>query len=163
MSISAELPQIKIQATISGKTEQNSVDLLFSVIKSIQGSCIHEPGYLTKNLVLESSKKEGVFLAVTNLGLLSTFRVICKKCNRELRYFIGHICPVCLVAMEKIKGPCEIGMFNRCEYLPGCPDVGKGDPFFSVVMSKCPKCGLSVVWDKFSCAFDYQHPTLGND
>lgn len=163
MSTSVELAHKEIRATIGGKTEQNKVDLLLSVIKGIQDSCIHKPGYLMDNLVLEPSKKEGVFLAETPLGLLRTFRTICKECNGELRYFVGHICPVCLVAMEKIKGPCEIGMFNRCEYLPGCPDVGQGDPFFSVIMSKCPKCGLTVVWDKFNCTFDYQRPTLGND
>jgi hypothetical protein len=158
MSDSAGLAQKVIPATISGKTEQNSIDLLLSAIKGIQDSCIHEPGYLARDLVLESSKKEGIFLAETNLGSLRTFRAICKKCNKEIRYFVGHICPVCLVAMEKIKGPCEIGMFNRCEYLPGRPDPNLSDPFFSVIMNKCPKCGLTVVWDKYTCTFDYQQP-----
>lgn len=159
MSTSAGLAQKEIRATISGKTEQNKVDLLLSVIKGIQDSCIHKPGYLTDNLVLEPSKKEGVFLAETARGgLLRTLRSICKECNKGLYYFIGQICPVCLIAMEKIKSRCEIGMFDRCEYLPEFPDTNQGDPFFSVIMSKCPKCSLTVVWDNCSYGYDRQMP-----
>ena len=158
MSASAGLSQKIISATISGKTEQNSIDLLLSVIKGIQDHCIHRPGYLMDSLVLVPSRKEGVFLAETVRGLLRTFRTICKECDKELYYFVGHICPACLVAMKKIKGPCEIGLFNRCEYLPGCPDPNLSDPFFSVIMSKCTKCGLTVVWDKFSREYDRKMP-----
>ena len=138
------------------RTEPNIIDMLMSIAKDIRERCSHVPGSLVENLTLEPSKKEGVFLAETERGTLKTYLVFCKDCGKELRLVVGKVCPNCFVEMQRINGPCEIGMFDRCEYLPSCADVGFGDTFFSVLQSQCPICKLTVVWDKFSHYYDYQ-------
>ncbi len=164
----ARVPR-EFKANVGNKTEKNVIDrligiakvlkskgespeVILSVINDLRGICKHEPGYLAEDLILQPSKKEEIFLAQTNEGLLITFVAHCKKCSLLGRYFVGQICPNCLGEMRKLKHPCKIGMHDIYNYLPNL--IGSG-PWHSGNMSTCDKCDLTVVWDSHNYIFDF--------